>query len=134
MPLGAPTLQAHGVGSRRSGCRAGLTLLTSAAGATLHRRTRHPGARRLDKRNGPASAWPNAVLGLRREPTAGTEVAQADVATAVNHAGNSRKKRGLSTRHARVKRLEERLVVERDERIRESIAAQLRAFGRGGRM
>jgi hypothetical protein len=40
----------------------------------------------------------------------------------------SRRKIGLSNRR-RVARLQERLAVERDERVRESINAQLRAFG-----
>jgi hypothetical protein len=41
--------------------------------------------------------------------------------------------KGLTTRAARIRRLKERLAVERDERVREMIEAQLRAFSRTGR-
>jgi hypothetical protein len=45
-------------------------------------------------------------------------------------AGNSRK-RGLSTRGARLRRLRKRLETEKDERLLASIRAQLAALSRG---
>ncbi len=51
----------------------------------------------------------------------------------VKEVGGKRQKRGLTTRQARIERLEERVAGERDARIRDSIEAQLRALASGRR-